>query len=250
MREFEERPADPAHGPSVLRRLKDRILPSTPDFYQLLIEQCDITVEGTSTLVEFLQANDASLGKRVRTLEHEGDRLKARNLEILHRSFSTPMDRDDFYRAVESVDEILNYAKTTVVEMEILRVTADAHMAEMAGLVDAGCRALRKAAERLQRDPDAAGVDARSARKSERRAEKAYRRALAELFDPQLLLRRLPAAGAEGVDSAVLPVGYAETFEVMSEVFKRREVYRHLSNAADHVANAGQVLEDIVNKAT
>jgi hypothetical protein len=30
------------------------------------------------------------------------------------------------------------------------------------------------------------------------------------------------------------------------EVFKRREVYRHLSNAADRMEHAGGVLHDIV----
>jgi hypothetical protein len=32
------------------------------------------------------------------------------------------------------------------------------------------------------------------------------------------------------------------------EVFKRREIYRHLSNAGDRVAHAGECLHDIVVK--
>ncbi len=32
------------------------------------------------------------------------------------------------------------------------------------------------------------------------------------------------------------------------EVFKKREVYRHMSNAADRLARAGEVLRDIVVK--
>jgi uncharacterized protein Yka (UPF0111/DUF47 family) len=31
-------------------------------------------------------------------------------------------------------------------------------------------------------------------------------------------------------------------------IFKRREVYRHMSNAADRLARAGEVLHDIVVK--
>jgi len=32
-------------------------------------------------------------------------------------------------------------------------------------------------------------------------------------------------------------------------MLKRREIYRHLSNASDHVAHAAQILQDIVNRA-
>lgn len=32
------------------------------------------------------------------------------------------------------------------------------------------------------------------------------------------------------------------------EALKRREVYRHLSNASDHMAHAGDILHDIVVK--
>jgi len=34
----------------------------------------------------------------------------------------------------------------------------------------------------------------------------------------------------------------------MTEILKRREVYRHLSNGADRLARAGQTLHDIVVK--
>ena len=34
------------------------------------------------------------------------------------------------------------------------------------------------------------------------------------------------------------------------EILKRREIYRHLSNAADRVVVAGEVLHDIVVKVT
>ena len=34
----------------------------------------------------------------------------------------------------------------------------------------------------------------------------------------------------------------------MTEIMKRREVYRHLSNGADRLAHAGQTLHDIIVK--
>ena len=43
------------------------------------------------------------------------------------------------------------------------------------------------------------------------------------------------------------PTGPAALKQVM-DVFKKREVYRHMSNAADKMAKAGEILRDIVVK--
>jgi len=72
----------------------------------------------------------------------------------------------------------------------------------------------------LATSPQTASADADTARKAERKVEKAYRRAIAELF--------------QGDDYI--------------HMFKRREIYRHLSNAADRMANCANTLHDIVVK--
>ena len=72
----------------------------------------------------------------------------------------------------------------------------------------------------LATDPASAAAQADAARKAERKVEKAYRRAIAELF--------------QGDDYI--------------NMFKRREIYRHLSNAADRMANCANTLHDIVVK--
>jgi uncharacterized protein Yka (UPF0111/DUF47 family) len=50
--------------------------------------------------------------------EHEGDRLKVRNLTLLNEAFSTPIDREDLHRAIINLDEIINSCKTIVAEMD------------------------------------------------------------------------------------------------------------------------------------
>ena len=63
---------------------------------------------------------------------------------------------------------------------------------------------------------------------------------MAELFDENAHVERL-----EGGSSERIP---ADIMHAVIEIFKRREVYRHLSNAADRVAEAGETLHDIVVK--
>jgi uncharacterized protein Yka (UPF0111/DUF47 family) len=230
--------------------LKARLLPEMPDFYAMLVGQCAVTAKGTSALARFLEDGDAAKGREVRSLEHEGDRIKAASMETLHRSFATPMDREDFYDAIVAIDEILNYAKTSVREMEMLELSPDPQMAEMAGLIDRGAQALLSGFQFLEHDPKTAGSLAEKARKTERSIEKVYRRSLAALFDPVLQFDRLRSLddGSVGIDA--LDQRSADTLNIVTQMMKRREIYRHLSNAADHVANAAQVLEDIVAKAS
>lgn len=239
----------PQHS-SLLAWLKARLLPESADFYALLLEQCDVTSQATGCLEVLLREGDRTQADEVLRLEHEGDALKERNLEILHRSFATPMDREDIYDAVMAVDEIANYAKACVRELDTLGVSPDARMAEMARLLHEGARALQNGFGSLRREPLVADGHGERARKSEREVEKVYRAALAELFDPSLQLERLKSSSSAGASSEAIDRRSLETLVIVTQMLKRREIYRHLSNAADHVAHAAQVLEDIVNKAT
>ena len=222
---------------SVITRLVDRILPRMPDFYNLINAQCDQVCESMEEFVKFMESGDQAIGEKVRRMEKEGDDLKARNMEILNRAFATPMDREDIYRAIVSIDEILNYAKTTVREVDALGVKPDAHMAKMARVITTGSQALRQGYAKLSSTPMDAENDAAAARKAERSTEKLYRAALSDLFDAEHHVQAL----SEKAENAE-----AQAMTYVIDVFKRREIYRHLSNGADRLAHAASVLHDIV----
>lgn len=222
---------------SIVSRVIDRVLPRMPDFYGFINEQCEQLCQALEVYVEFMETGDAAAGDRVRAMEKEGDELKARHMEILNRAFATPMDREDIYRAIVTLDEILNYAKTTVREVEALQVVPDEHMAEMARLIYEGARALRDGYAMMATNPKGADVHAAAARKSERRTEKVYRAALAELFHAK---EHIEALGNKAENAEANAMTY------VFEVFKRREIYRHLSNGADRVEHAASVLHDII----
>jgi uncharacterized protein Yka (UPF0111/DUF47 family) len=224
---------------SIVSRVVNRVFPVMPDFYGLVNEQCDLAVEALNVFVEFMETGDEAKAVRVRELEKAGDELKARNIDVLNEAFSTPMDREDLYRAITSVDHVINYAKTTTREMEVLQVTPDQYTLELAILLRDGTVALQRGFAKLSTAPATAEEDAQAARKAERNAEKAYRRALAELFagDDYVQMLNGHEEGAE-----------AKAMQFVIEMFKRREIYRHLSNAADRLARAGDTLHDIVVK--
>lgn len=222
---------------TVITKLVDRVFPRMPDFYGLINSQCDLICQAMDVFVEFMETGDMEKGNRVRAMEKEGDELKARQMEILNHAFATPMDREDIYRAIVTIDEILNYAKTTVREVEALEIKPDAHMAEIARLIRDGTVALKNGYRKLSSNPMQAEDDAAAARKAERNTEKVYRSALAELFRADEQIKALSENAENAKVNAMLHV---------VEMFKRREIYRHLSNAADRLEHAGGVLHDIV----
>ncbi len=209
-----------AAPPSLFARLLERIFPKMPDFFAMLTLQCQQVAQTAGLLVEFMETAAPETGRHIRKDEHEADRVKIHNLHTLNEAFSTPIDREDLYRAIMDLDEIVNYCKTTVSEMEVLGLAPDKHCLEMAMHIKLGTDALLLGFTRLATSPATAADDADAARKAERRVEKAYRRAIADLF--------------QGDDYI--------------HMFKRREIYRHLSNAADRMAHCANTLHDIVVK--
>lgn len=238
-------------------RLLNAMFPRMPNFYTLLNNQCILAAHAMEVFVHYMETGDKAKAEEVRRLEHEGDKLKTRNIDALNRSFSTPFDREDIYRAILAIDESLNYAKTTVREMEILCVEPDAHMLEMAQLLHLGAKALETGFAALKKHPSDAEHQATAVHKTERQVEKIYRRAIAELFDPEHYVRNIAQKRKEPAEAIALllePMDQAGCSAVVQgltfvmEVLKRREIYRHLSNASDHLAHAEDILHDIVVK--
>jgi uncharacterized protein len=220
-----------------LEALTGRIAPRVPDFHGLLSDQCEVVVDALDALVAFTAEGAPGHGERVRALEKEGDRRRARTMVTLARAFATPMDRGSIYLAAQAIDDVLNYAKTTVREIEILGVPPDRWMRDMAVQLAAGGRALREGFARLRDDPEAAQAAALAVHKSERNAEKVYRAAVADAFAPEPFVAKLRSPDGQGV---------AHALEQLLLALRRREVYRHLSNAADRLDTAGRALLDIV----
>jgi uncharacterized protein Yka (UPF0111/DUF47 family) len=205
---------------SLLARIIERVFPRTPDFYSLLHEQSRQVVHTVGLLVRYMETGDAAFSLEIRQDEHAADKVKVRNIHILNEAFSTPMDREDIYRAITTLDEVVNYCKDAVNEMAALGLSPDAFTLEMAEHLLAGVQSLEAGFAHLGKTPGEASDHADLARRAERKVEKLYRKALADLF--------------QGDDYI--------------HMFKRREIYRHLTNAAERMAHCANTLHDIVVK--
>jgi predicted phosphate transport protein (TIGR00153 family) len=198
-----------------------------PDrFIQLLIQQADYTVQGVEALLEYLDKPSEENAAAVRHLEKEADEIRRILIDELNRTFVTPIDREDIHALSRAIDDVLDYAYTTVDEMLILVVEPNDYLRRMASLLRDAAREIHLSMLRLSDHPAVAEDHAVRAKALENRVESVYREALADLF-------HLP-----------------RDLEHVVEMLKLRETYRHLSNAADRGDEAANVVTDIVVKMT
>lgn len=195
-------------------------------FVRLLVEHALAVQKGMDALHKFMQTDDPKWAQAVDIVEKEADEVRRILVDELNRSFVTPFDREDIFSLSRAVDDVIDYANTTIHEMEVLKIHPDSFLVDMTSLLAAAARELAMAMERLEHNPVVASEHARRAKSAENRVEKEYRNAVAKLFE-----------GADDIDDIL-------------KILKYREIYRHLSNAADRADEAGNIIGDIVVKMT
>ncbi|MBN1483164.1 MAG: DUF47 family protein [Chloroflexia bacterium] len=197
-----------------------------PNFIQMLLEQARKVMEGLEALEDYLRKPTDKHARQLRQLEKEGDELRRLLIDDLNRTFVTPIDREDIFALSRDIDDVLDYAYTTVDEMTILAVQPNGYLSRMVELLREAGEEICLAVEYLMKRSSLATEHASRAKAFENRVENVYREALAELF-----------SGPQDVEHIV-------------EMLKLREIYRHLSNAADRGDEAANVIHDIVVKMT
>ncbi|MEW6408513.1 MAG: DUF47 family protein [Nitrospirota bacterium] len=196
------------------------IFPKKRDFFKMLLDQSNKTQAGLEALKKYVEDNTPENGEGVRVIEQEADTLRRILIEELNQTFVTPIDREDIFALSRAIDDLVDYANTTVNEMEIYGVNPDDHIREMVGILRDAGRELNSAIQHLQKYPAIALEKATKAKALENTMESAYHSSLADLF--------------KGNDVVYM--------------LKMREIYRHLSNAADRGDEAADIIGDIVVK--
>ena len=73
------------------------------------------SVEGAQALLHMLRDVHAAAeyAKAVKDIEHAGDNITHRTLETLHKTFITPLDRDEIHQLISGMDDILDFVDAT-----------------------------------------------------------------------------------------------------------------------------------------
>ncbi len=190
------------------------------DFYLLLLDQSQKTLEGMTTLYEYMVTGDSEKGQRVIAIEKEADELRRVLINYLNNSLVTPIDREDIFRLSGEIDDIADYTRTTVEEMNIYELKPNETLKEMVKVLLEATQYLCDAIKQLKDNKTDAAGNTVKAKKLENELETLYRVRLKELVQ----------------------------HEDFCFVFRMREVYRHISNLADRVDTAANTIAHIVVK--
>ena len=202
--------------------LIEKIFPKKKDFYKMLAGQTEKVEEGIAVLVEFMDNPTQELGKKVEDVEKEADELRRILIDELNRSFVTPIDREDIFALSRVIDDALDYAKSTVEEMMLFEIQPDQYMKKMVEALHNASDDIVCSVRNLKDHPGVCSEHLVRAKKAENFVEHRYREGLVEIF---------------------------KTNDVI-KILKTREIYRHLSNAADKTGEAADIIGDILVKIT
>jgi uncharacterized protein len=193
-------------------------------FINLIHDQAALTLAGLDALKIYMTNQDPAAAEALISREKEADEARRILIYELNKTFITPFDREDIFSLSRTIDDVLDYAYSTLIEMQVLKVEPTSFMLRMASLLRDAAYELFMAVDCFEDHKGVAGEHAKRAKALENQVEGIYREALADLF-----------SGAEDIAHVV-------------KMLKLREVYRHMSNAADRGDEAANVIADIVVK--
>lgn len=108
-----------------------RLMPTEGKFFDFFIQHADLCVKGGKEMLSLMTTFD-DLENRVHaieTLEKQADKVTHAALEMLHKTFITPLDREDIHQLITRMDDILDLmedAGQTVSLYDIKQITPEA----------------------------------------------------------------------------------------------------------------------------
>ena len=201
-----------------------RFLPRETSFYEFFEQHAALTVEGSE---EFLQlvttaSNIDVRVKRIKEIEHETDTITHRCVEALHKTFITPIERDDIHRLITRMDDIMDFVEAAAERIALYEITV--MTPEVVDLADTLVRQTQEVEIAI--------------------------RGLRDLKHPKRILEKcVDINRLENEADAILRRALARMFKEEKDpilIIKWKEVYEHLENATDRAEDVANIIEGAV----
>jgi uncharacterized protein len=101
-----------------------RMIPKEEKFFDLFYELATKIEEGGKLFLDLVEHYEYSEPKivKLKELEHEADVITHRTYEKMHKTFLTPIDREDIYALVNKMDSILDMIEASAARMSLYKV--------------------------------------------------------------------------------------------------------------------------------
>jgi predicted phosphate transport protein (TIGR00153 family) len=203
-----------------------RFLPKDERFYDLFEACAKKVVEGTIQLEELIRDfREVPLrAKQIKDTEHEGDVITHDTIEMLNRTFITPLDREDIHKLITSLDDVLDYVEACAARLNLFKVGRTNDEARL--LVEILVKTVKEVGQAVFKLRTLKGADS--------------------IMKNCVEISRLENEGDSVCRAAVAKLFESETNPL--EVIKWNEIYETLENAIDRCEDVANVLEGIVLK--
>ena len=164
------------------------LFPREGRFFELLKEAANNVLKATA-IMEQVAADIAAapqLATEVNRLEHEGDRITREIIGLLNVSLVTPIDREDITALAQTIDDVLDITEGLVERMVLYRVVdSPVHFKLLSQHLHNACREMAEAVSLLNKPKkyDELSHHCDQIIYYEKRADRSYREAIADLFE-------------------------------------------------------------------
>ncbi len=201
-----------------------RLMPRETRFFELFNEHAELVVEGSRELAVLVASGD-DLERRahnVKSIENRADKITQGTIGLLHKTFITPLDRNDIHQLITRMDDILDLIEDAAQLMFIYDIrVVTAEEKTLAEICVACAEKVKAAVGMLSNMKNAAAIlgVCREIDRLESEADHVMRTAMAKLFREEPDVRQL---------------------------IKLRAVYQTLEAVTDACEDVANIIESIV----
>jgi predicted phosphate transport protein (TIGR00153 family) len=201
-----------------------RLLPREVSFFDDFEEQGRRTVEGCRAFLALAEdpSDSAARARDIKAFEEQCDAITHRVVAKLHKVFITPIDRNDIYRLITKMDDIMDFIEAAAERISLYEIrTSTKELVDLA-------RNLVTAAERV--------AEAVSG--------------MRDLKNPQVILEKCVEINRlENEADALLRGTLAKLFREEKDpvaIIKWKEIYELLETASDRCEDVANIIEGVV----
>jgi uncharacterized protein len=174
-----------------------RLMPREGRFFDLFNQHAENIVEGAHELAALMANLHAELETRARNIEaaeKRADKLTHETIDLLHKTFITPLDREDIHKLISNMDDILDLMEDvaqTIYLYDIKQITPEAK--QLADICVSCCERVKTAVGLLKSMENAEAISkiCEEIDRLESNADHVMRAAMSKLFRDEPDTRQL-----------------------------------------------------------
>lgn len=201
------------------------LIPQEKKFFDIMENQSGNVLKGVETLIDMIEnySNVEERRRKIKEIEETGDSIVHDLHDLLHKTFITPIDREDIASIASCLDDVLDLAEGVSDRLVLYKIeTPSIHVKELTRNILTAMQNIHSAIQKLRNSKDFDGIKKHiiEVNRLEGVADAIYRNAIAELL----------------------------TTEDAIEIIKLKEIYDNLEFGVDRCEDAADIIENILRK--